>query len=132
MTAAGFALRVEDAARFVEQTRVLPFIHTSTAIPLDVVLGGPGLEELFAQRAGMIDIGGVTVPVASAEDLIVMKVLAGRPKDLDDVVALAAIRADLDLTQVHESLALIEDALGQSDLLPALRHCLARAGRQTE
>ena len=40
----------------------------------------------------MIDVEGVQVPVASPEDLIVMKILAGRAKDLEDVRTLLAAR----------------------------------------
>ncbi len=54
-------------------------------LPLDLVLGGPGLEDLFLSRAVPVRLGDVTVPVISPEDVIVTKVLGGRPKDLDDV-----------------------------------------------
>ena len=39
MDAAGFAVRVHDS-EFVRRTRVLPFAHRRTAMPLDVVLAG--------------------------------------------------------------------------------------------
>src|SRR5262245_33148239 len=68
----GFSLRVVDADDFVEKTRVMPLLHAATGIPVDVVLGGPGLEELFLERARPTDVGGVVVPVAAPEDLIVM------------------------------------------------------------
>ena len=124
----GFTLRVKDVDAFVETTRVLPVVHASTRIPVDIVLGGPGLEELFAQRARPMDVGGVSVPVASAEDLIVMKVLAGRPKDIEDVVAvLTAQGARLDLVQVRETIAVVEQALDQSDLSPLFEQCASRA-----
>ena len=76
------------------------------------------LEELFFERVVHRRIGSVIVPIASAEDLIVMKVLAGRPKDLDDVRAIVRVKADLDVPLVRETLALLERALDQSDLLP--------------
>jgi hypothetical protein len=50
MDAAGFALRVDDP-EFVRRTRVLPFVHRATAMPLDVVLAGSGLEDEFLDRA---------------------------------------------------------------------------------
>jgi hypothetical protein len=128
----GFSLRVTegDVDAFVANTRVLPIVHSGTRIPVDVVLGGPGLEELFAQRAVATDIGGVSVPVAAAEDLIVMKVLAGRPKDLEDVVAILTARASpLDMARVRETVALVEQALDQSDLSPVLEQCVQRARR---
>lgn len=43
MKAAGFALRLDDPD-FVRRTRVMPFVHVATAMPLDVVLAGSGLE----------------------------------------------------------------------------------------
>ncbi len=124
---AGFALRIPDPD-FVERTRVLPIAHVASGIPVDIVLGGPGIEESFLARAEMLDVEGVGVPVARAEDVVVMKVLAGRPKDVDDVVAiLAAHHDDLDLSLVRGTIRMLEDALGQSDLSPALDRALAAA-----
>jgi predicted nucleotidyltransferase len=42
-------------------------------------------------RANLVSIEGVTVPIACIEDLITMKKLASRPKDLEDIAALEAI-----------------------------------------
>jgi hypothetical protein len=126
----GFQVRVSNADEFVRRTRVLPFVHVPTGLAIDVVLGGPGPEELFLSRAVMVDFGGLTVPVISPEDLIVTKVLAGRPKDWEDVQGVLAERAEwLDLEAIRATLALIEDALGQSDLRPAFEAALARARR---
>jgi hypothetical protein len=126
LSSAGFQMRVEDDG-FIEQTRVLPALHTATGIPVDIVLAGPGIEELFLQRAEVHDLEGVLVPVARAEDIVVMKILAERPKDIEDVVAiLAAHPDDLDLDLVRSTLVLLEEALGQSDLLPALERALER------
>ena len=47
MEAAGFSLRVTDPD-FVRRTRVIPFVHRATAMPLDVVLAESGLEEAFS------------------------------------------------------------------------------------
>ena len=58
------------------------------------------------------------MPVISAEDLIVTKVLAGRPKDLDDVRGIIAAKTDLDADAIRATLAMLEEALGVSDLLP--------------
>jgi hypothetical protein len=70
----------------------------------------------------------VTVPVASAEDVVTMKVLGGRAKDLDDAAAiLRAQRRALDLDRVRETLRQIEQALDRSDLVAALERIVARA-----
>ena len=66
------------------------------------------------------------VPVASAEDIVVMKILAGRQKDLDDVTSIVGTNVALDVGYVRETLAILERALAQSDLLPALDAALAQ------
>ena len=57
-------------------------------MPLDVVLAGSGLEDDFLDRAREVDVGGTTARVIDLGDLIIAKVLAGRPKDLEDVTSL--------------------------------------------
>ncbi len=124
----GFRLRVPEADDFVARTRVLPLVHEPTAIPLDVVLAGPGLEEEFLGRAQLMDVGGVTLPLISVEDLLVTKILAGRPKDLEDVRGILVSRGKtVDLGRVRRLLRKLESALGQDDLLPALKTVLVSA-----
>jgi hypothetical protein len=126
----GFRLRVDPRDDFVRRTRVLPFVFEPNGLPVDVVLAGPGLEELFLSRAVHVRIGAVTVPVISAEDLIVTKILAGRPKDIEDVRGVLLERLPrLDLETIRSTLGLLEAALGQSDLQPVFEEELTRARR---
>ena len=127
MEAAGFSLRVTDP-EFVRRTRVMPFVHVATGMPLDVVLAGSGLEEEFLFRAESTDIGGTSVPLIELSDLIVAKVLAGRPKDIGDASGLWRLHSNrIDRGRVRSTLQLLEEALGQSDLVPAFER-LARDG----
>ncbi len=88
-------------------------------MPLDVVLAGPGLEEQFLDRVIVVQVGDFMVPVISPEDLVVTKVLAGREKDVGDIRGVLQARADsLDLGYIRRTLRVIEDAMGQSDLVP--------------
>ena len=126
METAGFALRVEDAD-FVRRTRVLPFVHVSTGMPLDVVLAGSGLEDEFLDRARAVDLGGLSVPLIDPEDLIIAKLLAGRPKDIEDVRGVWRLRGQsLDAGRIRRILRLLEEALSQSDLLSGFESILSR------
>jgi hypothetical protein len=119
---------VFDDAEFVERTRVLPFVHRTSGMPLDVVLAGPGLEDEFLQRAISIDVDGTLVPVMSPEDLIVAKVLAGRAKDIEDIRGVLYERKEsLDVERIRAVLRLLEEALGQSNLLPVFEQELGDA-----
>lgn len=117
--AAGFALRVVDIDDFVATTRVLPLVHENTRMAVDLVLGGPGLEELFFADSERLMVAGVSVPVPSVEHLIVMKLLAGRPNDLVDATAM--VRAnDVDMIALEQLATVIADAIGEHDILTAL------------
>jgi hypothetical protein len=129
MATAGLRVRVPDEERFVATTRVIPFEHVASGWPVDVVLAGPGLEQLFLDNARPLSAGGVTVPVIAAEDLIVLKVLAGRPKDLEDVRGLLRL-GTRDLTRCRELLADLERALDQRDLRPRLEALVREVTRR--
>jgi len=125
-----FSPRAQDPLDFVQRTRVLPVAHGPTGIPLDVVIAGPGLEELFLERIEHRIVDDVRVPLVRAEDLVAMKLFAGRAKDVEDAVAVvAAQRERLDLTMIRETLTLLEQALDRSDLAPILDEVLRRAER---
>jgi len=124
----GFARRFADPA-FVERTRVVPVVHVPSGLPVDIVIAGPGLEEEFLRRAVVQTIDGVAVPVVEIADLVILKVLAGRPKDFEDVVTLCRIHGDdIDAVRVRTVLAMLESALGQNDLLATFEQCRSRAG----
>ena len=131
--AAGLVLQPQASEEFVRRTRVLPFVHEETGIPVDIVLAGPGLEEEFVKGAREIVLAGVSVPVISPEDLVVTKILAGRPKDLDDVDGILREQLPgLDLDRSRRFLSMLDEALSRDDLSSELDKALARVGsRQT-
>jgi hypothetical protein len=121
-----FEMRVPGFDELVMQARVLPLVHRSSGIGLDLVIAGPGLEEEFLDRAGSMRIGGLVVPVITPEDLVATKILAARPQDVLDVRGILAERASsLDLARIRDVLGALEDALGQSDLMPLFEELLA-------
>ncbi|MEW6321204.1 MAG: nucleotidyltransferase [Acidobacteriota bacterium] len=123
----GFDRRFSDP-QFIERSRVVPLVHQASGLPVDIVLAGPGLEEEFLERALTCEIDGVAVPVVDVSDLIILKVLAGRPKDQEDLRWLLTIqRTAIDEQRVRHVLGLLESALGQSDLLAAFEHALRDA-----
>jgi len=119
MRRSGFDVVFGDP-EFVESTRVIPFVHRATRMPLDIVVAGSGLEEEFLERAISVVLSGSTVPVISPEDLIITKILAGRPKDIEDIRGVInERRSSLDVARIRAVLKHLERALDQSDLLPS-------------
>jgi hypothetical protein len=128
LEAAGLRLQPQATNDFVRRTRVLPFVHEATGMPVDIVLAGSGLEAEFMRAARELVLAGVTVPVISPEDLIVTKILAGRPKDLDDVDGILREQLPtLDLDRCRRFLWMLEEALSRDDLLPEFDAGVVRA-----
>lgn len=126
---AGFSARFADDA-FIRLTRVIPVVHRATKLPVDLVIAGPGLEQQFLDEVELQWIGDRRVPVLSPENLVVTKLLAARPKDLEDVRELVASRgSSLDHRRIEQLLALLEQALEQSDLVPLYRRLRDEAAR---
>lgn len=112
LRAAGIVHRYPEIADdLLRAGSVLPLVHGASGMEVDVVLAASALEELALDRAEPALVDGVEVPVASATDLVVMKVLAGRGKDLDDVRALLASSL-VDLDEARDLLGPLEAALG--------------------
>lgn len=65
---------------------------------LDLLAASAGIEsyEELAARAVTMDLDGITVKVASIDDLMAMKRAAGRRKDLIELEILAALKEELE------------------------------------
>jgi Nucleotidyl transferase of unknown function (DUF2204) len=98
----GFAPRRADALDFAAITRVLLLRHEPSAIDIDLSFGLLPFEEETVARAAMTSIGNLQVPVATAEDLIVMKAVAGRPRDIGDIEGLIAASPKLDRRRIRK------------------------------
>ena len=73
-----------------------------------------------ATKPALANVGGATVPLIDLQDLIIAKLLASRPQDLADAQNLWRIhRHNLNGRSIRATLRLLEEALDQSDLLPA-------------
>jgi hypothetical protein len=128
LESAGFRMRVANPVAFLSRTQVLPLHWPGAALDLDLILAGSGLEEQFLDRAELRDLGGIVAPVLTAEDLIVAKVLAQRPKDLEDIRGVLRARTTLDTDSIRALLRDLEEALQQSDLLPVFEGLVAEVG----
>lgn len=77
--------RVADPAGFAIRNRVV-LVQAASGVGLDIALGGMPFEEAAVTRATPYEFApGIPLRTASAEDLIVMKAFASRPKDWVDL-----------------------------------------------
>lgn len=102
-----------DANEVVEQAMILPLRHRTSGVKLDLTIGLSGFERQVIERASLVDLAGLSVFVASAEDLLIMKVLAGRTQDEQDMRGLVLAHGeDLDWTYCLDVVKQLQEALG--------------------
>jgi hypothetical protein len=116
--------RIHDALEFARRHQVLLLHHEPTGIPVDLSLAWLPFERLALERAEPVDFGGVTIRVATAEDLIIYKAVAWRDRDRADVERLLIRHGDsIDLDRVRSvvrEFALALDNPARIDQLEAL------------
>ena len=96
----GIRPRRADALAFARRSRVLLLRHEPSGIDLDVSLGALPFEYEVIARSRRRRVSGVAVPLATAEDLIVMKAIAGRPRDIADIEGLRDTHPRLDRKRI--------------------------------
>jgi len=100
----GYLSRTVDAAAFARRNRVL-LLDSPKGIPIDIALGGLPFEAEMVSRADYFEFEtGCSLRICSAEDLIVQKLFAFRPRDVLDietVVARHSGRLDWAYIEVH-------------------------------
>ncbi len=85
-----FKSRLSDPVPFAVSQRVL-LLYSSDGIPIDVALSGLDFEELMISRSSEFEIvPGIKLITCSAEDLIITKAFANRPKDIQDIEGVIA------------------------------------------
>ena len=76
---------VADPVTFVRQTMVLPVSHQESSFRVDLIFSFSPYEAEALGRVNLVRVGDVDVRFTSLEDLIIHKIIAGRPRDLEDV-----------------------------------------------
>lgn len=115
----------DDVQRFVERTFVLPALDESTGIRVDLIFSTTPYETQAIGRALRVRIGGEHVPFVTAEDLIIHKLFAGRPRDLEDAASVVRRKGpELDWDYMRtwaETFAQVEGREGMPAQLEELR-----------
>ena len=117
-----FTPRIDDATRFATENRVL-LLRASSGVGLDIALGGLPFEELVVTRSSVFVFPPETaLRTCSAEDLIVLKAFADRPKDWVDIDGIIVRQEKrLDWEHVLDQLAPLAELKEAPELVDRLR-----------
>ena len=115
---------VDDVDEFLRQTFVLPVLDPKSNIRIDFVFSQTGYERQAIERGKTVRLGAANVRFVSLEDLIVMKVIAGRPRDLEDVASVIRKNHRFDRVYVEQWLKEFDSEL-DAQFIPAYEQILA-------
>jgi hypothetical protein len=104
--------RIDDPVAFAERTQVLLLVHEPTGVEVDLSLAWIPFEEEALARHQVVPFGGTTIRVCHPDDLIVYKLVAARPLDLEDARQLVLRHwTTLDRKRIQRTLAGFDEIL---------------------
>ena len=92
---------LEDPETFTRKTMVLPCQDPSTSIRIDFIFSFSAYEQQALERVRSVKMGNAKITFASAEDLIIHKVIAGRPRDLEDIKSVLIKNPEVDFKYIR-------------------------------
>ncbi len=107
----GLRVLVAEPEKFVRETMVLPALDDATGIRVDLIFSFSAYEQQAVVRARPVELGSVTVNFASLEDVVVLKVIAGRPRDIEDVRVILLKNPDFDRKYIEHWLTEFDRSL---------------------
>jgi len=110
----GWRVLVDDPLDFVQRTMVLPCLEPESSFRVEFIFSFTPYERGALQRALRVNLNGTDVRFASAEDLIIHKIFAGRPRDLEDVRGILLKNKELDLTYLRRWLKEFDRTMGEA------------------
>ncbi len=110
----GWHVLVDNPVDFVQRTMVLPCLEPESGFRVDFIFSFTPYEREALKRAIRVNLNGTDVRFASVEDLIIHKIFAGRPRDLEDVRGILLKNTNLDLTYLREWLKEFDRSMGET------------------
>ncbi|HEX3913869.1 MAG TPA: nucleotidyltransferase [Steroidobacteraceae bacterium] len=119
--------RIENPLDFARRSRVLLMRHAESGIDIDLTFARLSFEQTAIHNSEVHDIGGVRVRLPRVEDLLIMKAVARRPKDLEDIEGLLAAHPEADVAAVRRWVREFAAATGMSDMLDDFDEVVTRS-----
>lgn len=125
----GIVPRIEGAAAFARERQVLLLRHDASGVPLDVSLAWLPFESEAIEAGLDRDYAGVPIRVPRPDDLVIYKLVAARPRDIEDAEKLLLLHgATLDVPRVTRIVREFAEALEDPSRVETLERLLRQAG----
>jgi len=99
----GIEPRIENATEFARKSRVVLLKHVISNTNIDISLGVLPFEQEIVERSVVHQVdAALQIRLPTPEDLIILKAVAHRPKDLEDIRILADKYPNLDIPRIKK------------------------------
>jgi predicted nucleotidyltransferase len=122
--------RIENVLDFAARSRMLLLRHDASGVEVDVSLGTLPFERETIDRSTVVKVGRMRLRVSSAEDLVIMKAVARRPKDVADIDSILDVQRNLDLDRIRNHLREFSSVLEMPEIQQDFERLLRRKRRQ--
>ena len=118
---------MEGAADFARRHQVLLLHDRTNDVPVDVTFAWLPFETEALARSEMVSLGPLQIRVPRVDDLLVYKLVAGRPRDLNDVEQLLILYSNqIDFERIRSVLQEFAVAIESDAPLRALEQALSK------
>ena len=104
---------VKNPEDFVKGTMVLPVMDKKTGIRVDFIFSFSVYEREAIKRAVDVKFNNHTVKFGSIEDIIIHKIVSGRPRDIEDVEKIMIKNSEYDIEYIKKWLLKFDKSLGK-------------------
>lgn len=123
----GIGPRIESVLEFARSRQVILALHEPSGISVDATLGWLPFEEEAIQASQIRDYAGVEIRVPRPEDLVIYKLVAARPQDIEDAKALLALyKSEINLKRVRDLIGQFSGALQDTSRLEILEKLIQK------
>ncbi len=110
----GWQYLTSDVEDFVKETMVLPVKDKESGIRIDFIFSLSPYERQAIGKAIDIDLGSVAIKYAALEDVVIHKIVARRPRDIEDAKSVLLKNPDYDKEYIREWLGEFDKSLEEN------------------
>jgi hypothetical protein len=119
--------RIRDAEAFATAWQVFLGVHRPSGTDIDISLAWLPFEIEALKASHAVDYAGICFRIPRPEDLLIYKLIAMRPQDLEDAEGLLVLHGPtMDLTRVRRIVRQFADALEDDERVAALDRLIRR------
>lgn len=102
-------------------------ITTRGNIDVDISVAGLPFEDELLARSTSVEVEGITIPIPTPEDFIILKAVANRPHDWADIEGVLDAHAKLDRERVRRWVRDFATVLEMPEIVDDLEKLLAHS-----